>query len=88
MATPNSLVGDSASRSLTAGNCALCLLPLDLPYGAVVELVENSTTMRNSYLRVASAVRPRLVPVRDEALLDGYGDRSRLSFVCRIEIAQ
>ena len=89
MATPDILVGKSLSRSVAAGNCALCLLPLDLPYGAVVELVRNSTTVRKVCIYGLHQHCAREWSQSEmKVLLAGYGDQSRLSFLCRIAIEQ
>jgi len=89
MATPDALVGNSLSRSLAAGHCALCLLPLDLPYGAVVELVRNSISIRTVCIYGLHQHCAREWSQSEiKVLLARYGNQSQLSFVCRIAIEQ
>jgi len=89
MATPDIVVGNSLTRPLTAGNCAHCLLPLDLPHGAVVELVRNSITIRTVCIYgLHQHCAREWSQAQMKVLLGGYGDQSRLNFICRIAIEQ
>jgi len=80
MATPDTLVSNGLSRPLADGNCALCLLPLDLPYGVVVELVRNSITIR----KVCNQA-PLGVDAGDE-VSHSRGQNQPRPFACAIDV--